>query len=144
MGVIVFDSDVLIGFMNQDDAQHEASIEVMRASLRPGSRRVLCAVNLSEILIGPIRRQAVDRVDAMLVRYNVETITVDMALARRAAAVRVRTDLELPDAYALATAIHAEHRGHDDVRMASLDAQVLRAHAELHPDPDRPGHSGTL
>lgn len=144
MDVTVFDSDVLIGFMNQDDAHHEASVATMRASLRPGSRRVLCAVNLSEILIGPIRRQAVDRVDAMLVRYNVETIVVDRALAKRAAAVRVRTNLELPDAYALATAIHAEHRGHDDVRMASFDAKVLRAHAELHPDPDRPGHGGTL
>jgi hypothetical protein len=33
--------------------------------------------------------------------------------------------------YALATAIHAKHRGHDDVCLASLDKAVLRAHAEL-------------
>ena len=43
---------------------------------------------------------------------KIETIQVDMDLARRAAAVRARTRLKLPDAYALATAIHAEKRAH--------------------------------
>jgi len=35
---------------------------------------------------------------------------------------------------ALATAIHAEHNGHDDVRLASFDKAVLSWHAELHPN----------
>jgi predicted nucleic acid-binding protein len=69
----------------------------------------------------------------MLVQFNVETIPVDMALAERAAAVRARTHLELPDAFALATAIHAEHRGHRDVELASFDGAVLEAHASLNP-----------
>ncbi len=47
----------------------------------------------------------------MLAQFTIETIAVDMALAERAAAVRARTNLKLPDAFALATAIHAEHRG---------------------------------
>jgi predicted nucleic acid-binding protein len=68
----------------------------------------------------------------MFVHLNIETITVDMALAERAAAVRARTGLKLPDAFALATAIHAEHRGWKDVRIASFDQAVLNAHAELH------------
>lgn len=42
--------------------------------------------------------------------------------------------LKLPDAYALATTIHAEHNGHDDVRLASFDKAVLSWHAELHPN----------
>ena len=62
-----------------------------------------------------------------------ETIVVDMALARRAAAVRARTKLKLPDAYALATAIHAEHDGHDDVRLETFDKKVVKAYADLHP-----------
>ena len=70
----------------------------------------------------------------MLRRFSIEIITVDAALARRAAAVRARTNLKLPDAYALATAIHAEHGGHDDVRLASFDEAVFKAHAELHPN----------
>lgn len=48
--------------------------------------------------------------------------------------VRARTGLLFPGAYALATAIHAEKRGLDDVRIASFDQRVLRAHAELHPN----------
>jgi len=69
----------------------------------------------------------------MLGDFSIEVMIVDMALARRAAAVRARTDLKLPDAFALATAVHAEHRGFADVRLASFDKRVLRAHAELHP-----------
>lgn len=56
-----------------------------------------------------------------------------MALAERAAAVRARTNLKLPDAFALVTAIHAEHRSHQDVELAIFDDVVLKAHAGLHP-----------
>jgi hypothetical protein len=47
--------------------------------------------------------------------------------------VRARTRLKLPDAYAIATAIHAERRGHADVRLETFDAKVLTAYADLHP-----------
>jgi len=134
VGVVVYDSDVLIGFLSSHDAHHEEAVERVRDSLRPGTRRLLCAVNLSEILIGPLRAGTEDRVEQMLVQFTVETIAVDMALAKRAAAVRAQTNLKLPDAYALATAIHAEKRGWEDVRLASFDEAVLRAHADLHPD----------
>ena len=69
----------------------------------------------------------------MFVRFGIETIQVDMALAQRAAAVSVRTKLKLPDAYAIATAIHAEKRGHDDVRLESFDKKVIKAYESLHP-----------
>lgn len=133
MGVVVFDSDVLIGFLNSDDVHHNDAIERVRASMVPGIRRLLCAVNYAEIMVGPVRAGTHDRVEQMLVQFNIETITVDMALANRAAAVRARTNLKLPDAFALATAIHAKKRGWDDVQLASFDAAVLRAHRELHP-----------
>lgn len=133
MGLTVFDSDVLIGFLNRDDAHHEEAVERVRASMRPGTRRSLCAVNYAEILIGPLRVGAQEQVKRMLVHFTIETVQVDMALAERAAAVRARTGLKLPDAFALATAIHAEHRGHADVSLASFDARVLQAHADLHP-----------
>ena len=136
MAVVVFDSDVVIGFLSSDDAHHADAVRVVRDALAPGTRRMLSAVNYSEILIGPIKagKEARDRVDQMLGSFNIEIITVDMALAKRAAAVRARTGLKLPDAYALATAIHAEHRGFEDVHLASLDEAVMRAHAALHPN----------
>lgn len=134
MALTVFDSDVMIAFLNGSDAHHADAVELMRRSLAPGTRRMLNAVNYSEILVGPIKagKQARDHVDAMLGSFTIELISVDAALARRAAAIRARTNLKLPDAYALGTAIHAEHRGHSEVSLASFDKSVLRAHSELH------------
>ena len=133
MGVVVFDSDVLIGFLNRDDAHHADAVTWMRDAMAAGTLRLLCAVNYAEILIGPLRVGVQERVKQLLVHFNIETVVVDMALAERAAAVRARTNIKLPDAFALATAIHAEHRGHADVRLATFDDSVLKAHAALHP-----------
>lgn len=135
MAVVVFDSDVLIGFLSAADAHHNDAVGFVRESLTPGTRRMISAVNYSEILVGPIKvgKGAPDHVEAMLGRFSIEIVSVDGVLARRAAAVRAHTGLKLPDAYALATAVHAEHNGHDDVRLASFDKAVLGAHAKLHP-----------
>ena len=131
MGVVVFDSDVLIGFLNRDDAHHQAAVDWMREAMAAGTRRLLCAVNYAEILIGPLRVGAQERVKQMVTQFSIETVAVDGALAERAAAVRARTNLKLPDAFALATAIHAEHRGLTDVRLASFDESVLKAYAAI-------------
>ena len=138
MAVAVFDADILIAYLGRDDANHAAAVDRMRKALEPGTRRLVSAVNYTEVLIGPLRHAGpagADTVDAMLVRFGIETIQVDLTLARRAAAVRVRTGLKLPDAYALATAIHAEKRGHDDVRLESFDGKVIKAYTALHPIP---------
>jgi predicted nucleic acid-binding protein len=136
MGVVVFDSDVLIAFLNRDDAQHDAAVELVRNAMKPGSRRMLCAVNYAEIMVGPARagKEARDLVSQMLVQFSIETIKVDIDFASRAASVRARTGLKLLDAFALATVIHAEHRGYEEVELASFDRGVLKAHAELHPN----------
>jgi predicted nucleic acid-binding protein len=136
VAVVVFDADVLIAYLGRQDAHHSEAVERMRDALRPGTRRLVSAVNYTEVLIGPLRKAGAtgaETVDVMFVRFGIETIQVDMALARRAAAVRTRTRLKLPDAYALATAIHAEKRGHEDVRLETFDEKVTRAYAALHP-----------
>ena len=136
MAVAVFDADVLIAYLGRDDANHANAVERVRKAFEPGTRRMVSAVNYSEVLIGPLRSggaPGADTVDAMLVRLRIETIQIDLALARRAAAVRVRTGLKLPDAYALATAIHAEKRGLSEVRLETFDAKVVKAYAALHP-----------
>lgn len=133
MAVVVFDTDVLIGFRNLTDAHHENAVERVRRAFRPGSRRLLSAVNYTELLIGPFRAGGIagaESVDAMLAAFGIETVTVDTRLARRAAAVRARTNLTLPDAYAVATAIDA--RAHDDeVVLESFDERVVSAYATL-------------
>jgi predicted nucleic acid-binding protein len=136
MAVVVFDADVLIAYLGREDAHHVDAVARMRRALESGTRRLVSAVNYSEVLIGPLQAAGAagaDVVDAMFARFGIETILVDMALARRAAAVRARTKLKLPDAYALATAIHAEHRGHDEVRLETFDSKVAKAYADLHP-----------
>ena len=133
MGVVVFDSDVLIAFMSPEDAHHAEAIEWMRQATRPQTERWISAVNYSELLIAPLREGKQEHVKAMLGHFSITTAVVDMALAERAASVRARTNLKLPDAYALATAIDLEHRGRSDVRLASFDKKVLQAHADLHP-----------
>ena len=133
MAVVVFDADVLIAYLGRDDANHAEAVERMRHALEPGTRRLVSAVNYSEVLIGPLQKAGTagaDTVDAMLVRFGIETIQVDIELARRAAAVRARTRLKLPGAYALATAVHA---GHADVRLESFDEKVVEAYGALHP-----------
>src|SRR5262249_13717404 len=136
VAVAVFDADVLIAHLGREDANHADAVERTRAALEPGTRRMISAVNYTAVLVGPWRHAAAedaDTVDAMLVRLGIETIQVDLALARRAAAVQVRTRLTLPDAYALATAIHAEKRGHRDVRLESFDEKVTSSYTALHP-----------
>jgi predicted nucleic acid-binding protein len=138
VAVTVFDADVLIAYLGSEDANHAEAVERMRRALEPGTRRMVSAVNYSEVLIGPLRHAGpagAETVDGMLARFGIETIQIDLALARRAAAVRVRTRLKLPDAFALATAIHAEKRGHGDIRLESFDEKVVKAYTALHPLP---------
>jgi predicted nucleic acid-binding protein len=136
VAVAVFDADVLIAFLGAEDAHHPEAVERVRGALEPGTRRLVSAVNYTEVLIGPLRaggHAEAEKVDAMLAGFAIETIVVDMPLAKRAASVRARTNLKLPDAYAVATAIHAEHRGWDDVRLESFDEAVVKAYSDLHP-----------
>ena len=134
MAVVVFDADVLIAYLNRDDAHHTDAVRKMRSALEPGTRRLVSAVNYTEVLIGPLTRigaKGIATVDGMLDHLGFETVEVDADLARRAATVRVRTRLKLPDAYALATALDAETRAHAPVTVESFDKKVITALATL-------------
>jgi predicted nucleic acid-binding protein len=136
VAVVVFDADVLIAYLGRDDANHQEAVERIRRAVEERASRWVSAVNYTEILVGPLKAggpAAAETVDAMFVRLSIETKHVDMALAQRTAAVRWRTRLSLPDAYAVATAIHAEKRGHQDVRLETFDQRVVKAYRDLHP-----------
>lgn len=131
MAVVVFDSDVLIGFLNRDDAHHDAAVQRVRASMTPGTRRLLCTVNYAEIMVGPLRAGTEGLVRQMLVQFNVEAVPVDIDLAARAAAVRAQANLKLPDAFAVATALRASAPVGTEIELASFDQAVVKAHREL-------------
>jgi predicted nucleic acid-binding protein len=134
MAVVVFDTDVLIGFRHAGDAHHDDAVECVRRSFRPGIRRLLSVVNYTELLIGPLRAGGLaeaESVDAMLAAFAIETVPVDVRLAQRAAAVRAQTNLKLPDAYAIATAVGAERHGAESVAVESFDERVIKAYAQV-------------
>jgi predicted nucleic acid-binding protein len=134
VAVAVFDADVLIAYLGRDDTNHDEAVARVRKALDTRTRRLVSAVNYSEVLIGPLAgfgAAGAEIVDLMLSRLGIETVEVDGELARWASVVRVRTGLKLPDAYALATAVHALRRGHTDVRVESFDAKVVRASTAL-------------
>jgi predicted nucleic acid-binding protein len=133
VAVVVFDADVLIGFLGSEDPHHRTAVERMQQHVAAGTTRLVSTVNYTEILVGPLRRVGIEgagRVDAMLAAFAIEKVPVDGRLARRAATVRAGSNLALPGSYAVATAIDA-HAQSDDVLLESFDGEVLRAFARL-------------
>jgi predicted nucleic acid-binding protein len=57
MAVVVFGADVLIAYLGSEDVHHTEVVEKMRRALEPGIRRLVSAVNYSEVLIGPLRAE---------------------------------------------------------------------------------------
>jgi predicted nucleic acid-binding protein len=134
VAVIVFDADVLIGFLGSEDPHHADAVARVRAALAPGTTRLVCSVNYSEVLIGPLEKlgpQGAQTVDAMLARLSIDVVDADAQLAREAASVRARTKLKLPEAYALATALQAGRSGQAEVRVETFDKQVIKAYKTL-------------
>lgn len=126
MAVVVFDADVLIGFLNGNDAHHAPAIERIQQALARGERRVMSAVNYAEVIVGPSKGgiSLVQRVDVMLRRFGIEVVAADQAMARAAANVRARTRLGLPDAFVLAVASRERVDG-IEVRIESFDERLL-------------------
>jgi predicted nucleic acid-binding protein len=133
VAIVVFGADVLIGYLSRADAHHRAAVRRVKASLAPGTTRLLSTANYSELLVGPLRAAGpagAEVVDRMLSRLGIETVAVTKPLARSAASVRATTRLTLPDAFAVATAIEARTAA-EDVRVESFDRAVAKAYAAL-------------
>ena len=134
MAVVVFDADVLIGFLGRTDPHHAEAIERVRGALATGTRRLLSAVTYAEVLVGPLKAGLEARVEQMISRLGVETVVADARLAARAAAIRAQARLGLPHAFVLATAVQAQILWGDEVRIESFDRRVLAAYEALRED----------
>ena len=116
MAIIVFDSSVLIGFLDPSDAHHEAAVKAMTRYQQ--ADLVLPASVYSEILVGPFRRneESVTQIEAFVHDFAMQVHLIDRSIARQAALLRSRhVALRLPDAFVLAT---AESLGADAVLTA--------------------------
>jgi predicted nucleic acid-binding protein len=111
MGLTVVDAGVLIGFLNENDAHHVASIREFEAARRRGEI-VIPASALAESMVSPARKgeSSLEAVREFIERLPVGVAPLDAEVAIIAAQVRARHGqlLKLPDALVVATAINLE------------------------------------
>jgi predicted nucleic acid-binding protein len=133
VAVVVFDADVLIGFLERRDGNHARAVECVAAAQAAGDRRCVAAVKRAEVLVLPHRRGDLDvrRVERFVEAFGFDIVVGDRRLASHAASVRAKTGLRLPHAFAVATALRLGAGVDDPARLESFDSAVLRAHATL-------------
>ena len=120
MALILLDSTVIVGFIDADDALHQATVARLREIV--GSHSFVASViSYGEVMTGvSLGHHAEDAVNGFFDVLVKELLPVDRAVAARAAALRgARRSLRMPDALILATA--DLHDGIDTVLGADED-----------------------
>jgi predicted nucleic acid-binding protein len=126
---VALDADVVIGFLDPSDAQHDRAVELLGAHLAAGDDVLIAATVYAEVIVRPLQHGTDAKVDEFLTAIDAHVVDVDRALARHAAQLRARhAALRLPDALALATALTA------DAKFLTLDRGLRRIADGEHPD----------
>ena len=111
MGLTVIDAGVLIGFLDERDAHHEASIRELETARVRGDITIPASA-LAESMVAPARNgePSLEAVREFVDRLPVFVADLDAEVAIIAAQVRARHGqrLKLPDALVVATAINLE------------------------------------
>lgn len=126
MGVAVVDASVLIAAIDTQDVHHETALVELEVA-RGQHTLALPAVAFSEALVLPYRVGASQgRAVAGGLRRLGRVEPITDAIASRAAQLRARRRIKLPDALVLATAVELRARQilTFDRRWQSLDARV--------------------
>lgn len=102
---VVLDSDAVVGFLDQDDALHDAADEAIRG-LASGQRLLASVVTYAEVLTGAqLGHHDEDQVRGFFSQLISEVLPVDITVADKAAEFRSHVaSLRMPDALILATA----------------------------------------
>jgi predicted nucleic acid-binding protein len=133
MGLTVLDADVLIGVLTRTDANHRKARRAMERVLTEVPDRVISAVTVAEITVGPMARGDEEGNAARLFIEGLRAtvLPLDADRARHAAAIRARTGVKLPDACVLAAALEMEGRQPEPVTITSFDKRLLGAWKRL-------------
>lgn len=102
---VVLDSDAVVGFLDRDDALHDAADAAIRDVI--GEHRILVsAVTYAEVMTGArLGHHDAVAVGAFFTELISAILPVDVAVADRAAELRSRfRSLRMPDALIVATA----------------------------------------
>lgn len=109
MAQVAIDADVVIGFLDAGDDQHERAVAALRDHLDADAQLIVAASVYAEVLVRPMQRGLTDVVDEFLAATGIDVISLDRSAARLAAQLRARhRSLRLPDALALAVALAAD------------------------------------
>jgi len=102
---VVLDSDAVIGFLDRNDALHDAADQAIRL-LIPKHRLLVSAVTYAEVLTGArLGHHDEDQVRGFFLQLISEVLPVDMRIAEKAAELRSHLkSLRMPDALIIATA----------------------------------------
>jgi len=102
---VVLDSGAVVGFLDRQDALHEAADAAVRELVR-GQRLLASAVTYAEVLTGArLGHHSEDDVAGFFAGLLSGVLPVDVAVADKAAHLRARAkSLRMPDALILATA----------------------------------------
>jgi predicted nucleic acid-binding protein len=111
MGLTVIDASVLIGFLDESDAHHDASTREFENARRRGEI-VIPGSALTESMVAPARKGDLnlEAVREFVDRLPVFVAALDAEVAIIAAQIRAQHGqrLKLPDALVVATAINVE------------------------------------
>jgi predicted nucleic acid-binding protein len=102
---VVLDSDTVIGFLDRDDALHDAADAAIRDLVRK-QRLLVSVVTYAEVLTGArLGHHDEGQVRGFFTQLISEVLPVDMTVADKAAEFRSRVKaLRMPDALIFATA----------------------------------------
>jgi predicted nucleic acid-binding protein len=118
---VALDADVVIGFLDPSDAQHDRAVELLAVHLAAGDDVLIAATVYAEVIVQPLQHGTDAKVDEFLTAIDAQVVDVDRPLARAAARLRARhSSLRLPDAVALAAALAA------NAKLLTLDRRLKR------------------
>jgi len=119
---VVLDADVVIGALDASDAYHPLAAERFLTWEEASTARLLSAVTLTEVLVGPATEPTVLRgARRAIAALGIAVHAPNEAIAVEAARLRGRHPISLPDAYLLATARQLKSQP------VSFDRNVQRA-----------------
>jgi predicted nucleic acid-binding protein len=103
VALVVLDASVFIAFRSRDDAHHEGALAAMTTFGEEDL--VLPASAYSEALVEPSQRggRVLARAKALIAELPIRVQPIDTEIAERAAVLRGKQRVRLPDALVLAT-----------------------------------------
>ena len=121
--VTVLDASALIALCSTEDDYHRWALDMF--SITQGSDLLISALTYAEFLVGPKRQKKLQQVLDGTSQLGLEITALDNLNAISLAEVRATSNLRLPDAVVLQTAL--EHSG----AIATTDKRLASAAREL-------------